>query len=154
MALEERKHISALTIKVLANLVYDGVNEVKKIIKTYENAVELKLNREKVAIDSTKTQTPTAIKMGAAGSSGGSIIDSQKIIQTRDFIFRVPEYTSDGITTLQHNLSNSYPTVDIWEYENGEIVADIRSATIRMFPDYIEIEELEYGAQYLVLITG
>lgn len=41
---EERKYITNVTIKVIANLVSDGANQVDSIIKTYENAVDVKLN--------------------------------------------------------------------------------------------------------------
>ena len=43
---EERKYLSTITIKVLANLLSDGVNEEDTVIKTFENAVELKIPRE------------------------------------------------------------------------------------------------------------
>lgn len=46
---EERRYITNITIKTIANLVSEGVNQADSLIKTYENAVEVK-----VGIDAIK----------------------------------------------------------------------------------------------------
>jgi hypothetical protein len=47
---EERKYISSLTVKVLANLVSDGVNQKDSVFKTFENPVEIKLPKDNIIV--------------------------------------------------------------------------------------------------------
>jgi hypothetical protein len=152
MGVEERKYVSTLSIKVLANLVSDGINETKKVIKTYENAVELKLNREKIAIDSTKTESPTNIKLSSTGGSGGSITDSQKILKSEEFPpFTIgSDNTIGGITTVTHNLNSQNVQVVIREKETLINIV----TNIYYYDNYIEVDGLEDGVEYLFTITG
>jgi len=154
MATEERKYISEITIKVLVNLLSDGVNERTKVIKTYENPVELKLNKDRVSINSRNTQNQSTIFTSI--SSGGSFGAPPTSVGNREFIFRVgPSNTTGDTTTLQHGLNNTTISVIKYEYENSEIVAYIESVDdLRFYPDYLEIDGLEYGTQYLFIITG
>lgn len=47
---EERRYLTTITIKVLANIVSDDVNQNDSLIKTYENPVEIKLPKDNVTI--------------------------------------------------------------------------------------------------------
>lgn len=53
---EERKYISSLTVKILANLVSDGVNQKDSVFKTFENAVEIKLPRDTIVVTPPKIE--------------------------------------------------------------------------------------------------
>ena len=152
MGIEERKYISTLSIKVLANLVSDGANEVKKIIKTYENAVELKLNREKIEIDSTKVESPTKIKLTSTGGTGASILDSQKILKSEEFppIIIGEDNTVGGMTTVVHNLNSQ--NVQVLIREKDTLINII--SNIYYYDNYIEVDGLEEGVEYLFTITG
>ena len=43
---EERKYNSTITLNVLGNINSEGSNEPDKVIKTYENAVDIKFPKE------------------------------------------------------------------------------------------------------------
>jgi hypothetical protein len=152
MAVEERKHISALTIKVLANLVSDGVNEVKKVIKTYENAVDLKLNRQKVQIDGVRAESPSNIGLIPTAGSGGAITDSQKILKSDEFppITVNLSNTANGLTTVTHYLNSQNVQVVIREKETLINIV----TNIYYYDNYIEVDGLEDGVEYLFTITG
>lgn len=45
---EERRYNTSITLKVFGHLVGDGVNQNKPYVKTVENAVEIKLQRERI----------------------------------------------------------------------------------------------------------
>lgn len=47
---EERRYFSTINIKTLANLTSNGENQEDKIIKTYENAVEVRIPRDNLLI--------------------------------------------------------------------------------------------------------
>ena len=51
---EERRYKSSITVKVLGQIIGEGSNTEDKIVKTSENAVELKIPRENVIFDVTK----------------------------------------------------------------------------------------------------
>ncbi len=70
---EERRYITGITVKVLANLVSDGANQVDSVIKTYENAVELKFPRENIIVASTKRVEPKELVTQAALNIGTQI---------------------------------------------------------------------------------
>lgn len=152
MAVEERKYISTLTIKVLANLVSDGANEIKKVIKTYENAVDLKLNRQKVQIDGARVESPANVRLIPTAGNGGSTVDSQKILKTEEFppVTISEENTANGLTTVVHNLNSDNVQVVIREKETLINIV----TNIYYYDNYIEVDGLEEGIEYLFTITG
>ena len=152
MAVEERKHISTLTIKVLANLLSDGVNEVKKVIKTYENAVDLKLNRQKVQIEGARIESPANIALIPTAGNGGSITDSQKILKSDELPPVTVNFsnTANGLTIVTHSLNNQNVQVVIREKETLINIV----TNIYYYDNYIEVDGLEEGVEYLFTITG
>jgi hypothetical protein len=155
MGTEERKYISTLTIKVLSNIISEGDNDPKNIIKIYENPVELKLNKDKIQMTPRETRLPNRTAPPVI-YTGNSINTARPTVDNRQYILRVtPENTVAGTTTLEHGLNNIVISVDIYEYENNEVVAYINSVEdLRLFPNYIEIDGLENSIQYLFIITG
>jgi hypothetical protein len=66
---EERRYITNITIKVLAVLVSDGVNENDKIIKTFENPVEIKFSKEFITLSKEEIASPNEIIIPAANAA-------------------------------------------------------------------------------------
>lgn len=97
---EERRYITNITIKILGNLVSDGVNQEDSIIKTYENAVELKLPREGLIVAKTEKIAPKEITTQLASNYGTQIYSN--VLIKRIYLI------GDGfnsIYTVQHNLN-------------------------------------------------
>lgn len=105
---EERKYITTITIKVLAVLLSDGLNENDTIIKTFENPVEIKLPRENLILapEETALKIPEPPPQNAA-----SLISSNVAIKK---VFTI----GDGIHSeyiIQHNLNTRDMYVSIRE---------------------------------------
>lgn len=79
---EERRYLTTITIKALANIVSDDVNQSDSLIKTYENPVEIKFPRDSIAVVSKITQQP--VKQLAANS--GVLTSSNVAIKKVFFI--------------------------------------------------------------------
>lgn len=114
---EERRYISNITLKVLANLVSDGVNEQDTVIKTFENAVELKIPRETVIVEEKKqSKVPEAVLGGVFAQQLSSNVALKKIFLIGNAI--------DSVYTVYHNLSSR----------------DIYVSVRENFPDYAKVE--------------
>lgn len=124
---EERRYISKVTIKVLGNMVGNGVNQEDSLVKTVENAVEIKIPRENLAfIEESKRKIERiqnlASNAGVTTSSGfavkktfiiGNGVDSQYVINhglnTRDMYISVREdfgdYSIVSVGIIYDNLN-------------------------------------------------
>lgn len=80
---EERRYISTIVIKVLANLISEGINEQDTIIKTFENAVELKIPKESIII-AKEEKPPKEIQKGLGGNVGQQV--SSNITLKKSFV--------------------------------------------------------------------
>lgn len=118
---EERRYISKVTIKVLGNMIGNGVNQEDSLVKTVENAVEVKIPRENLTfIEEEKRKTPRiqnlASNAGIALTSGfavkkvfsiGNGNDEQYVIthglSTRDMYVSVRENFGD-FTVVQAGI--------------------------------------------------
>ncbi len=135
---EERRYISTITIKVLANLLSDGANQEDTIIKTFENAVELKIPRESIVIEQKKA--PKALEPVLGGSFAQQVSsnvaikkifligggDSQNYsirhgLNTRDMYVSVREATGEF---LQVTVGITYDSLEQITIDMGEAVAE------------------------------
>jgi hypothetical protein len=149
MATEERKYISEITIKVLVNLLSDGVNEKTKVIKTYENPVELKLNKDKISI--INPSRPSQVNILSPLSNGGPQMGGSKTLINKEIGLVVgPSNTSNGTTNVFHGLNNQNIQVAVRE---ADTLINIIS-NIYYYDNYIEVDGLEDGIEYLFTITG
>ena len=134
---EERKYISNITIKILGNLISDGLNQDDTIIKTFENAVELKIPREAVVLEERKAiKVPEPILGGSFAEQISSNVAIKKIfligggnsqnysirhgLNTRDMYVSVRE--ADG-EFLQVTIGVSYDNLEQITIDMGEPVA-------------------------------
>jgi len=137
MGLEERRYISTITLKVLANLISDGANQEDSVIKTFENAVELKIPRENVIIEEKKQpKIPQQILGGSFAQQVSSNVAIKKIfligggdsqnysvrhgLNTRDMYVSVREATGD---LAQVTVGITYDSLDQITVDMGEPVA-------------------------------
>ena len=129
---EERRYITNITIKVLANLVSDGVNQTDSVIKTYENAVEIKLPREELIIAKTEKVTPKEIVTQA--TNVGTQIYSNVLMKK---VFLI----GDGINSL-YTVVHNFNTRDVITIvrENGGDYARVEVAIDYANPNYIVID--------------
>ena len=133
---EERKYLSTITIKVLANLLSDGVNEEDTVIKTFENAVELKIPRENIIIEEKKQpKIPQQILGGSFAQQVSSNVAIKKLfvigggdnpqylvrhgLSTRDMYVSVREATGD---LAQVTVGVTYDSLDQISIDMGEPV--------------------------------
>lgn len=101
---EERRYISAITIKVLANLVSEGINEQDTVIKTFENAVELKIPKESIII--AKEEKVPKIPTRPLGGNVGTLLSSNVAIKK---VFTI----GDGNAT-QYTVYHDLATRDLY----------------------------------------
>ena len=129
---EERRYITNITIKVLANLVSDGVNQTDSVIKTYENAVEIKLPREELIIAKTEKVLPKEIVTQA--TNVGTQIYSNVLMKK---VFLI----GDGINSL-YTVVHNFNTRDVITIvrENGGDYARVEVAIDYANPNYIVID--------------
>jgi hypothetical protein len=149
MNTEERKYISDITVKVLVNLLSDGINERTKIIKTYENPVELKLNKDKISI--INPNKPSQVSILSPLGSGGPQMGANKTLINKEIDLAVgPSNTVGGTTTIFHGLNNQ--NIQIAVREKDTLINII--SNIYYYDNYIEVDGLEDGLEYLFTITG
>lgn len=149
MTTEERKYTSDITIKVLVNLLTEGVNERTKIIKTYQNPVELKLNKDKIAILNSSETMPVGILSSLGGS--GPQMGANKTLTPKEISSLInSSNTSNGTTNIYHGLNNQNTQVVIREKDTLINIV----TNIYYYDNYIEVDGLEEGVEYLFTITG
>lgn len=98
---EERRYITNITIKVLGKLVSGGSNEKDSIVKTYENAVEIKFNKEPFTLTTTQESIPEIASQQESGTNVGTRVYSN-IPLKRTYII------GDGVNTeyiINHGLN-------------------------------------------------
>jgi len=125
---EERRYITSITIKVLGNLVSDGANQEDAVIKTYENAVELKLPRENLIIAKTEKIIPKEL------TTTSSQICSH-VLMKKVFII------GDGINSL-YTVIHNFNTRDVITIvrENGGDYARVEVAIDYANANYITLD--------------
>jgi hypothetical protein len=162
---EERRYMTTISIKVLANLISEGVNENVTYIKTYENAVEVKLNKDKIAIGGVPSAASasnilrtgnTAFNGGqntlAGGYSGGGA--SEPVATSSRIIIDITEQNSiDDLTKVYHNKNKDTLKWDGWYYDNN-VIGSLISTHAEVYDTYIEVQGLEIGHRYLFIVTG
>lgn len=112
---EERRYISTITIKVLANLISDGANEKDSIIRTYENAVELKLPKESIIIAKQERLEPK-IPVRPLGGNIGTLLSSNVAIKK---VFAI----GDGSAT-QYSVYHDLATRDLYVSVRSNLAED------------------------------
>lgn len=130
---EERRYISTITLKVLANLVSDGVNQEDAVIKTYENAVELKIPRESLIIAKTQKVEPKEITQPIASNFGTQIYSN--VLMKKSFVI------GDNINSL-YTVIHNFNTRDILvivrenfgDYSRVEVAIDYSN------PNHIDLD--------------
>lgn len=130
---EERRYMTTITIKVLANIVSDDVNQEDSIIKTYENPVEIKLPRDTVTVvKEIRIPPPKQIAANSAlqvssnvaikkvfliGNGVDTVYTVNHALSTRDMYVAVRENSgsfSQVIATIEFTDANNI-TVDMGE---------------------------------------
>lgn len=122
---EERRYISTITIKVLGVIVANGENQEDSIIKTYENAVELKLPREHIILDSNNIIEPKEITK-PLGTNFGTQISSNLLLKKTYLI--------------GDNINSTYTIIH--NFNTRDILVIVREN----FGDYSRVEvAIDYG---------
>lgn len=148
MEQEERRYLSTITIKILANLISDGKNQEDSVIKTFENAVELKIPRESLII--VKEEKPVKELTKPLAANAATQISSNVAIKKTFFIGNGIDSTYQVI----HNLSTRdlYVSVreDFGTYSMVEVGIDISD------PNHVDIDmgEIISTNSYVVTIIG
>ncbi len=101
---EERRYISTIKIKVLGNIVSAGANQVDSVIKTYENAVELKLPRENLMVAKTEIVQPKEIVTPVSSNYGTQVYSN--VLMKKTFLI------GDDINSL-YTVVHNFNTRDI-----------------------------------------
>jgi hypothetical protein len=95
---EERRYISTLTVKILANLIGQDNNQADSIIKTFENAVEIKIPRDEVIIKQPAEPFKKELETGA--NIGRQVCSNVALKK----VFLIGNGT-DSVYTINHNLN-------------------------------------------------
>lgn len=148
---EERRYITNITIKVLANLIGQDENETESIIKTYENAVELKFPRENVILSKT-LKVPKELQI--APPSNATQIYSNVLMKK---VFVVGN-TVDSVYRIDHNF-NSRDILVVVRTNGGEDGTDFGRVEVAI--DYTDPNSinLDFGdiipnEYYYVTVLG
>jgi len=130
---EERRYVTNITIKVLANLVSDGVNQVDSVIKTYENAVEIKLPRESLIVAKTQQVLPKELTTPIASNTGTQIYSN--VLMKKVFLI------GDGTNSL-YTVVHNFNTRDIITIvrENGGDYSRVEVAIDYSNPNHIDLD--------------
>jgi hypothetical protein len=133
---EERRYISTITIKLLGNLVSDGVNQEDAVIKTYENAVELKIPKESVILakEEKVPKIPTRPLGGNVGTLTSSNVAIKKVFTIGDavhdqYVVYHDLATRDLYVSVRENFGPDYSQVQVGVVFNNlnEILIDMGS---------------------------
>ena len=116
---EERRYITNINIKVLAVLVSDGANEEQKVIKTFENPVEIKFPKESIILAKEEKLEPIKeqllVNIGTQISSNVAIKKLFTIGNGNDFqyIIRHNLNTRDMYISVRENFGPDYSKVEV-----------------------------------------
>lgn len=102
---EERKYKSSITVKVLGQLVGEGSNTEDRIVKTSENAVELKIPRENLVFDVTNKKKKRK-EINNLGTNQGLLVGSGLALKKTFLI-------GNGIDT-EYTLKHDYGSRDLF----------------------------------------
>jgi len=146
---EERRYITTITIKTLANIQTDGANQDDSIIKTYENAVEIKLPRESLIIAKEEFKAPKEITKPLSANSAtlvGSNVALKKVFTIGNGV--------DSIYRVDHNLASRDLYVVVRENFDG-------FSTVEVAIDYTDLNHIDIDMgdiidlnSYVVTIIG
>lgn len=106
---EERKYITKIKIKVLANMNTDGVNQEDSLVKKTENAVDIHLNRESLIIAGEKRAVPERRIQNPGVTATYSGVASKKVFLIGDGL--------NSQYTITHNMNSRDLMVRIRETE-------------------------------------
>lgn len=137
---EERRFLSTISLRVVGAIISDGVNQDDSVIKTYENAVELKIPRENVILAkeeklitkavgpvlgpnaATQISSNIAIKKVFAIGNGN---DAQYVVyhglNSRDMYISVRE--NFGPDYSQVNVGISYDDLNQITVDMGDVIS-------------------------------
>ena len=125
---EERKYETTVTIKVLGYLIGDGKNHEKPFYEVRENAVEVKIPRERVMFGEIPehefgdplypffTNVP-ATGTGLAVSSGASVVTTETIGRDIDTALQLENLTEQVVQDGQTTIVTAKPIL-----ENSELI--------------------------------
>lgn len=145
---EERRYISNITIKVLANLVSEGKNESDTIIKTFENAVELKIPRESLII-AKEELAPKELTKPIAANAANQIASNVAIKK----VFTIGNGV-DSIYLVQHNLASRDLYVSVRENFNDFSIVQVGVDYADLNHVDIDMGEVIDADSYVVTIIG
>ena len=133
MGEEERRYITTISIRVLANLVSEGANQTDSVIKTFENAVEIKLPRESIIVAKTEQVIPKEI-VSPQGTNVGTQVYSN-VLMKKVFVI------GDGINSL-YTVVHNFNTRDIITIvrENGGDYSRVEVAIDYSDPNFIVLD--------------
>lgn len=145
---EERRYISNISLKVLANLISDGVNQEDSIIKTFENAVELKIPRESLIL-AKEEKSPKQITKPLAANAGSQVSSNVAIKK----IFTIGNGV-DSMYIVNHDLNTRDLYIAVREnfapYSTVEVGIDNESLN----HIHIDMGEIIHSNSYVVVIIG
>jgi hypothetical protein len=145
---EERRYLSTITLKILANLISDGKNQEDSIIKTFENAVELKIPRESLILAKTE-KAPKELTKPLAANAATQISTNVALKK----VFYIGNGV-DSVYTVYHNLSSRDLYVAVRENFDGY-------STVEVAIDYTDLNHIDIDMgdvidanSYVVTIIG
>lgn len=101
---EERKYKSTISVKVLGQLIGEGLNSEQPNVKTTENAVELKIPRENIILDVTKKKKK---KKEISSNTNEGIITGSGLAFKKTFLI------GNGVDT-EYILNHGYNSQDLF----------------------------------------
>jgi hypothetical protein len=132
---EERRFFSTITLRVVGNIVSDGINEIDSVIKTYENAVEIKIPRENVIV-AKEEKIVTKSVAPILGPNAGNLISSNVAIKKvftigngNDFHYVINHglNSRDLYVSVRENFGPDYSQVNV-----GIIYTDLNNIAVDM----------------------
>jgi hypothetical protein len=151
---EERRYISTITIKVLANVISDGVNEKDSIIKTFENAVEIKLPRDGITVSLKEFEDENTKNILLPGGLPQVLeFDASRLAVKKTY--QILGNDTQSLYTVSHNLNSRdlYVSIreDYGDYNKVEAAVDFSDL------NHIHIDMgdvIPSGTNYVVVIIG
>jgi hypothetical protein len=144
---EERRYISKIKIKVLANLSTDGVNENNSPVKISENAVEIKLPKENITLsfEEGMRQKPFAKAPNAAiGISSGVALKKTFLIGNG----------VDSVYSVTHGLSTRDMYMSIRENFGDYAIVQVAVSFVDTNSISIDMGDIIPNNSYVVTIIG
>lgn len=147
---EERRYITTITIKTLANIQTSGVNQDDSIIKTFENPVEIKLPRENLLLQIESPTQPKQLSQVLGPNAAKQITSNVAIKKT----FTIGNAT-DSVYVVVHNLN----TRDMYISVRENFAPDYSQVTVGITYDTLDQISIDMGDiissdSYVVTIIG